>query len=542
MRFSVFFVLLFSLLSCTSSKPTTDTDIPLADDDTSSADDAAMLDQDSSTSADNLNDNMSDADTSEGDSLTLDDDNGPDIDWEYCVVDENPDADIEYIANTHTGNEECPALAAAKFPYYDTDGTIHFCRKCDQVRKNDPQCMRNMYAEDNLTLCTGKPQYDCYDYPCEMPWLQPIYKDERYPGMHECDIALNAKNPTGWTTGINTFKHFNILNGKVGFYSDNVNVEIEYENNIKAMEYNIASRKYRVSMAPQGSALSYHNGNYLLSLSDPSASKKDYIAYIKSDGSRSIVYNSPIRMLLYNPALNDTWTFAVINVTDSQPYEMSYAKVGEWKWQSIGQGVANEPFIVNNRLVFYTDDFKAYFCDLDKNPKALTDCKFINRETEEIRTPTPDMTNGNLIYFENANIRDHLFRVDVSKTPWVYEELPIQEIETNTYMSPINYVNGNVFVYRNNFDVAQSPGNTDSKLCFYRVDQKKSYCMKPIDHIYSGDVSYIKYNYSYSEFEDNYLVWQLFTGDQTYIREMDCYCAKEDVCPFKDLAKSRTKQ
>ncbi len=511
------FFLSFSL-SCSSPKSAHDADTVTPDGDIPAADEAAEIETDDFISV-------------EADELLTDVDAGPDE--VYCVVDENPDADIEYIPNAHTGNEECPVLASAKFPYYDTDGTIHFCRKCDQVRKKDPQCMKNMYAEDNLKLCTEKPQYDCYDYPCDMPWLQPIYKDERYTGMHECDIALNAKNPTGWTTGISTFKHFNISNGEVGFYFDNVNVEIGYENNIKAMRYNIASKKYQVSMAPQGSALSYHNGNYLLSLSDPNVSKKDYIAYIKSDGSRSITYNSPIRMLLYNPALNDTWAFAVINIVDGQPYEMSYAKIGEWKWQSIGQGVANEPFIVGDRLVFYTDDFKGYFCDLDKSPKALFDCKVINRENEEIRTPTPDMTNDNLIYYENANIRDRLFRVDVGKTPWVYEELPIQEIETNTYMSPINHVNGNVFVYRNNFDVAQSSGNTDSKLCFYRVDQKKSYCMKPIDHIYSGDVSYIKHNYSYSEFEDNYLVWQLFTGDQTYIRDMDCYCAKEDVCPFE---------
>lgn len=52
-------------------------------------------------------------------------------------------------ADPYGGAEECPDLKDAKFPYERTDGKIHFCRRCDTIADDDPQCIRNLWKENS---------------------------------------------------------------------------------------------------------------------------------------------------------------------------------------------------------------------------------------------------------------------------------------------------------------------------------------------------------------------------------------------------------
>jgi len=526
-----FIIFALLLAACTSHTAKNDADTVTPDgDDAVVMDDAVVVNDDTPVVGDE------DVVLVEADEALTDADAAPDE--VYCVVDENPDADIEYIPNTHTGNEDCPALASAKFPYYDTDGTIHFCRKCDQIRKNDPQCVRNQWIEANKQLCTDYPQYDCYDYPCDMPWLQPISDNKKlwYQGLHSCDISLSP-NPGDWDPGIHTFKHFNISKGKVGYFMANAGVPTSYRANMKLMEYTVANRRYRVRAVPSYGDLAYHQRAYLMDMGSGALDAYSYFLFIGADDTYRVVYNQKIRGLSYTPVLTDKWAFANIQESDGAANKLSYAKVGEWKWTNLGYGTGNEPFIVGDRLVFYDDNFIGYYCDLDKSPQTLADCGKVNREGEQIRFPVPDTEDNRLIYFETVTQHDRLIRLDLRGATPVYEELPLQEVETGTYMTAILGVHGNILIYGDAFTLADTSSSweSDSKLCYYRVEQKKSYCMKPIEHVFDGEVIPIKYNFSFAEFEDKYLVWQTWEFRNLILRDMDCYCEKEGVCPFEGL-------
>ncbi|HSA34141.1 MAG TPA: hypothetical protein P5077_10480, partial [bacterium] len=471
----------------------------------------------------------------EADELLPDVDAGPDE--VYCVVDENPDADIVYIPNIHTGNEDCPALSSAKFPYYDTDGTLHFCRKCDQVRKNDPQCVRNQWIESNKQLCTDYSQYDCYDYPCDMPWLKPISDNQKlwYQGLHVCDISLSP-NPGDWDPGMYTFKHFNISKGKVGYFMANAGVPTSYRANMKLMEYVVADRRYRVRAVPAYGELAYHQGAYLMDMGSGALDAYSYFLFIAANDTYRVVYNQKIRGLSYTPVLTDKWAFANIQESDGAANKLSYAKVGVWKWTSLGFGTGNEPFIVDDRLVFYDDNFIGYYCDLDKSPQSLADCGKVNRDGEQIRFPVPDTEDNRLIYFETVTKHDRIVRLDLRGATPVYEELPLQEVETGTFMVPIHRVRGNLLSYKTIYPIAPADPSyeNDGKYCFYRIDQKKSICLKPVQHIFDGKVVPLEYNVGYSDWENqHYLVWQTAYYRNLILRDMDCYCQKEGVCPLE---------
>ena len=131
---------------------------------------------------------------------------------------------------TDADTVDCPPLATAPFPYYKEDGTIHFCRECDTPTEKDPQCMRNLWEEQNKKLAKDHPEYDCYPYPCEMTKLKPMTKaevDKNYTSfsIHECDLSLN---PLGWyhdgTNG--SVKHWNLSGGIIGFHMTPVTIEI----------------------------------------------------------------------------------------------------------------------------------------------------------------------------------------------------------------------------------------------------------------------------------------------------------------------------
>ncbi|HPA57063.1 MAG TPA: hypothetical protein PLT70_06505, partial [bacterium] len=115
------------------------------------------------------------------------------------------DDEVELADVDYQGAEECPELAKAKFPYYNEDKSIHFCRKCDKPTVKDPQCVENLWKDAAAALYAVAPEAECENgYPCDMPDLKPMTQAEwdeeyaNYPQLpyrpHECDIVLSARS------------------------------------------------------------------------------------------------------------------------------------------------------------------------------------------------------------------------------------------------------------------------------------------------------------------------------------------------------------
>ena len=67
--------------------------------------------------------------------------------------------------------------------------------------------------------------------------------------------------------------------------------------------------------------------------------------------------------------------------------------------------------------------------------------------------------------------------------------------------------------------------NGDGNACFYNRKIKKSICMKKVEKME-------KYYFAYGEWEGKWLLYQFRGTTAQGIRDLDCYCEKEGVCPF----------
>jgi len=439
----------------------------------------------------------------------------------------------EYIENTHTGNEDCPDLSATAFPYYDTDGEMHFCRKCDKVWKKDPHCVRNLWKEQNCALCAAMPDYDCCGYPCTMEKLIPLYKgDSDALYLDECDIELDPTNPVGWMTGIVSFKHFNLSLGKVGFVMSHVDSAWQTYPQVwkKNFEFDLNTRKYSV-MDPGIDVLTYYNGAKLSNVKSGRDDKMEYLLY-SNNSSWQVAYPKKIRQTVYNPVINETWAFANIKESDALSTKMMYAKIGEWKWTSLGEGIGNGPNFNGNWFGFYTDDFKGYLCDLSKAPQSSADCSLINRGEEQIRHVVIDKTNEKIIYFSPVAMKNGFIRVDLSKTPAQYEEITQDIFADDKTMNNIAAMAvGNLILYSNISYTNETLDEWDNRLCYYRYDLKKSYCSLPTPH----KDGILEYRQGSAEFEGHWVVWQDSTAPYMKARDMECYCDRHpELCPFDD--------
>ena len=154
-KYSTIFILCLALFffSCSSSKSENDTDI--------------IPDADAGTHDSESTDDDSDSQTSE-----IIDDSDKDDEDDSETNDSDSDTD-EPLDVDYQGAEECPELSKAKFPYYNDDKSIHFCRKCDTPTVKDPQCMENLWKEAAAKLYAVSPESECKDgYPCEMQGIR----------------------------------------------------------------------------------------------------------------------------------------------------------------------------------------------------------------------------------------------------------------------------------------------------------------------------------------------------------------------------------
>ncbi|MBR4531145.1 hypothetical protein IKO70_01890 [bacterium] len=506
-------LLVFLVFSCSSSHSSNDSDIlPDADADT----------QDFESQDD-------DADTQEAE--IVDD------------SDEKPDQDNDSDTEKSDSDECQPPLSEAPFPYYDANGKITFCRPgCDTPTEKDPQCVRNLWNEQNEKLCHEYPEYACCRMPCVMESLKPMTKekvDEMYTtniAMHKCDLKISPWS-WGYDASHGVVKAWNMNEGKVGFYM--YPAEISYEKwsvGDKYVTYDIATQKYSLVIPGRGQEQAYYKGKRLALISDKRSydlnNENIFLAYISDDGKVEIVYDKKVKSISYEPALNEKWAF--VNLVDSESKRMLYAKIGEWKWTSLGNGVANHTSLADNYLGIYDDDKNGYICDLSKNPKSFSDCMKINRENEKVSiirfnqdTPQEFVFNLNGVGITKAKIKDEKI-VDYQT---IISDFTSETADNAYTLSPYQF-RGNLLLY---VEITYKDGSgSGGRLCYYRLDKNKKYCMKKMEKDESYSDGTTKFPYGFSEFEGAWLLYQKLNSTPFILRDMDCYCKEEGVCPFEE--------
>ncbi|MCK5808618.1 hypothetical protein KAH37_06515, partial [bacterium] len=464
-----------------------------------------------------------------------------------CEVETEPSSGVAGVAKCGEAPDDgCPPLEEVSFPLQDKEGNLSFCRECDNPTAADSQCVANLWRESNERLCVEKPEYDCCGYPCEMSNLKPMTKkwmEENRPNAAEagfvadrCDILMNQVNPKGWTLGAGTFKHFNISEGKIGFYGWNVIDDgTRYRSNEKYFEYDLQTGKYKAFAGNVIERMAYNKGVFfglLLNLDKNVVDGYRYPIFIDNKGNRKVVYPEKIRDLPYTPALTDKWVFTNLTKVKGGSTELVYAKVGTWKWRSLGVGIAYKPNIVGDKVAFYMDNFKGYVCDFAKTPTSLSQCVEINRESEEVRYPTIDQQNNNLIYYTPVGLTNGVIKVDMTKTPIEYSEINFTVSAEDLLSTGVKEVNSNLLI----FSHIWGKNYEDAKriICYYRLDTQKSFCALPVPWEYEGKTGET-YEMGYSDFEGHTLAWQHPSGGIITVRDMECYCDwNAELCPFDD--------
>ena len=501
----------------------------------------------SSSHSSNDSDSIPDSDTDTHDSESADDDfDSQDADI-IDDKDQSDDSDSDSDSEKSDSDECQPPLSEAMFPYYDANGKITFCRPdCDTPTADDPICIGNLWDEQNEKLCHEYPEYACCGTPCVMESLKPWTKDklaEEWPTiaevipMHKCDLALGQVNwNNDGTHGV--VKSWNMSEGKIGFYLAPANPPIkEWPVKTKYVTYDIATQKYSLVIPARGQEQAYHKGKRLALISDKRNldlnNSSIFLAYIGDDGKVEIVYDKKVKSISYEPALNEKWAF--VNLVDSNGKRMLYAKVGEWKWTSLGDGLGWEPDIVGNRLVLFRDDFKGYICDLDRHPKSLDECYNVN-DGEKLRYLVLDKEDSNRAAYSSA--QGKIVLMEYKNGNWSYSDLITSysdEIvgKVNILGFIINMFRGKMLLYEEAFDMGSQSQIMANKLCYYNLNSKKSYCMKKMDDDseYNGIPIYA---YGDAEFEGNWLLYQKLSSTSLILRDMECYCEKENVCTFEE--------
>jgi len=515
-------ILTFFLISCNSNSPKTDSD-NLAGNDTENDIDMIQLDKDS--------DDLSDEALAESD--------------------ETPDVDMY-----------CPIAINAKYPYFREDGTIHFCRPCDTPDEYDPQCIKSLWKdlnkevydkykngefEDNELIA------ECYPWPCGWD-VAPTPRVPESTSVHKCDIFLN---PRTWANPFTGYERVSSMdNGKLVFWISNYRIGDKESINTfpgyagqRSVMYDIDTGKYEVlgflnnpfyannliiaeviGMTPKEGYNNFNVYYWIISITPYKESYKYEVIY-KNNHNRLDLDSAPY--------MTDKWTIMVVNNLDvegsSDTRSLVYAKTGEWKWTTLAHGYpdgkAGELSIAGDKAMFaHIATNTSYICDLSKSPKSLSDCKKISREGESAGFPKFDKDNPNRIVYRSivdGGATNKMVIVDISKEPWKIEkEFEIPSTEAAFLSIWLMEFKSNVILYEENYVMNESGYQEDGKLCYYRIDKGKTYCSKPIENQTS-------YGHGYANFEGKYLFWQPMYKAGYILRDMDCYCKEEGVCPFE---------
>jgi len=218
------------------------------------------------------------------------------------------------------------------------------------------------------------------------------------------------------------------------------------------------------------------------------------------------------------------WVLIHVCEGEDGPCEVKYAKTGSWDWHSLGVGAVYEGNIVGDRLAFGAD--KAYYCDLSTLPSSPSDCIVLNREVssgilEKSAGSHIDEDNKNRVIFHNRT--KHVYvEVDFSdKNNPIYNEYPTNEESDSIWP---NKVKGEYMMY--------SKFSGGEKGCWYRFDTQKTYCSeKPWSSYGDSDMMF-------GIFSGKWQLWK--DGPSTVIRDWECYCTEEGICPFEGSEPPKT--
>ena len=510
----ILFIALFFLVSCSSSHSSDDSDI--------------IPDSDDSESI------VNDDTDSEEDSDFIDDSEE--------AHDQDTDSDTE-----KSDSDECqPPLSEADFPYYDANGKITFCRPgCDTPTADDPICIGNLWDEQNEKLCHEYPEYACCGTPCVLESLKPKTREEllmqepdilEFIPMHKCDLEISQAN-WGIDGSGGVVKSWNLSDGKIGFYfSPSLTLPIKkWPVKTKFVTYDIATQKYSLVIPARAQEQIYHKGKRLALIADTRSLDQNneniFLAYIGDDAKVEIVYDKKVKSISYEPALNEKWAF--VNLLDNSGKRMLYAKVGEWKWTSLGNGLGWFPSLVGDTLSFVDDNVNGWICDLSKKPQKLADCLKFNQEGEQTEYLYFDKENENrFVYYDTFNKKIVL----VEKNGEAFKRRDIiteftEESAPKAYSLLPRTLRDNILLYE---EVTTNGAEYGGRLCYYRIDKNKKSCMKKMDDDKTYSDGTTIFPYGFAEFEGKWLLYQKRNSDPFILRDMECYCLEENICPFEE--------
>ena len=498
----------------------------------------------SSSKSQNDSDSIPDADIDTQDSETVDADSDT---QETEIIDDSekvPDQEFDFDSEKSDTDECYPPLSQAPFPYYDKNGKITFCRpNCDTPTADDPICIGNLWDEQNEKLCHEYPEYACCGTPCVMESFKPMTKeevDEMYKvgkiAMHKCDLKID---PWSWghDDSHGVVKAWNMSEGKVGFYTYPVGISYEeWSVGDKYVIYDIATQKYSFIIPARHQEQAYFKGKRLALISDKRSYELNkeniFLAYIGDDAKVEIVYDKKVQSISYEPALNEKWAF--VNLVEAGSKRMMYAKIGEWKWTSLENGVTNHTSLADNYLGIYDENKNGYICDLSKNPKSFSDCMKINRENERVSIIELNKEDPSEFVFNLNGVGITKAKIENGKIIDYQTIIPdfTDETAQNAYtLSPYQF-RGNLLLY---VEITYKDGSgSGGRLCYYRLDKNKKYCMKKMedDKTYSDGTT--MFPYGFSEFEGRWLLYQEINSTPLILRDMNCYCREENICPFEE--------
>ena len=457
---------------------------------------------------------------------------------------EKPDRD------TYFDPDECyPLVSDAPFPYYD-NGKITFCRPlCDTPTKEDPICLGNIWEEQNEKVCHEFPHYSCCGHPCVMEILKSETKDElaefhptlvEYIPMHRCDRIVD---PVGWAFdgSLGNVKSWNLSGGKIAFelypsqsMYDGVK---EWWVASKYATYDTATQKYTLIIPSRTQEQVYYKGHRLALISDKRALELNnsniFLAYIGDDATVEIVYDKIVSSISYEPALNEKWAFVNL-VSDFEGKRMLYAKIGEWKWTSLGYGLGFDPGIVGDTLALVDEDVNGWICDLEKYPKSLSECRKVNRDDEWVMGIRINSENEREFVFNSNMLKIVHLELD-ENDEFVYKDLITdftEETWSHRYSLAPEQFRGNTVMYEEVTTNQYEEGG--GRICYYRLDKEKRYCMNPMEDDKTYEDGSTRFYALYAEFEGKWLAFQLRRGSVLMLRDMECYCLEEGVCPFEE--------
>ena len=396
----------------------------------------------SSSNSSNDSDMIPDGDSNSDDIETVDDDSDS---QDADIIDDKDQSDDSDSDSEKSDSAECqPPLSEAPFPYYDANGKITFCRpNCDTPTADDPICISNLWDEQNEKLCHEYPEYSCCGFPCVMESFKPMTIEDLvaydptardFISMHKCDLFINQIN-WGIDGSGGVVKSWNMSDGKIGLqiYPSLLSVE-KWPIGDKYITYNIATQKYSFIIPSRHQEQSYFKGKRLGLISDKRSydlnNENIFLAYIGDDAKVEIVYDRKVKSISYEPVLNEKWAF--VNLVDFNGKRMLYAKVGEWKWTSLGNGLGWEPNIVGDTLALVDDNVNGWICDLSRYPESLSDCKKVNRDGEKVRGIRINKENEKQFIY-NSNFTKLVY-LELKGNEFLYKDLIIDFTnETNIH-------------------------------------------------------------------------------------------------------------